>query len=119
MLKVLTTTLPNDDPAHIDEVIKHSLGENSKTRIAIDDLANVINTTTTDIELHGMSAPMIHKVADDDPVSTAYTAVVPPVIKVAISMLADDDPSTIISNIKKALSSMTHPQLLSLLLNHL
>ena len=40
--KVSITTPADDDQTFIGEVIKHSSSENSNTRIAVNDLANVI-----------------------------------------------------------------------------
>ena len=103
--KIMISTLADDDPTSIDGDIKHSSSKNSKTRTAVDDLANIVNTATKDSEMRSISAPMITKVADDDPVSPVDSAAVPPITMVAISTLADDDPSTIGSTTKRALSS--------------
>ena len=42
----ISITLADDDPKFNGEVMKHSLSENSKTRIAVDDLANIVNNIT-------------------------------------------------------------------------
>ena len=43
-VKMLITTLADDDPASIGGVIQHSSSKISKTSFPVDDLANVINT---------------------------------------------------------------------------
>ena len=48
---------------------------------------------------------MFNKVADDDPVSPVDSAAAAPTAMVAISTLADDDPSTIASTTKRTLFS--------------
>ena len=105
LVKVSIETLADDDPTFIGRVTKHSSSKNSKTRIAVDDLATVISTATKDIEMHRISAPMFNKVADDDPVSPVDSVTAPPITMVAISTLADDDPSTIAGTTKRSLSS--------------
>ena len=104
-VQVSITTLANDDPTFIGEVIKHSLSENSKTRIAVDDLANVVNNVTKAIKLRSISMPVIKMVADDNLAFTASIDDVPSIDSVTTSTLTDDDPSAVISTAKNALSS--------------
>ena len=43
-VKILITTLADDDPAFIGGVIQHSSSKISKASFPVDDLANVVNT---------------------------------------------------------------------------
>ena len=60
------------------------MSENSKARVAVDDLANVVNIATKDIKLHSTLVPMFNKVADDNLVSPVDSAIALSIIKVEI-----------------------------------
>ena len=56
-IKILITTLADDDPAFIGGVIQHSSSKTSKISFPVDDLANIINTVPKAVGPFNVSTP--------------------------------------------------------------
>ena len=68
---------------------------NLEHKIVVDDLANVIDIIPNAVELSSVSTSTVQMITDDNPVLIAQAASWPPDDMVAISMLVDDETTTI------------------------
>ena len=91
----MISVIADDEPTFTSEVIQYFPSKISNMRIGVDDLANVINVVPKAFKLSSVSTSTVKMIADDNPVFVAQTADVSLVNSVAISTLADDDPTTI------------------------
>ena len=87
-IKIIISTLADDDPTSISKVIAHSSSKISRSRFSVDDLVDVVNTPTKAPLNSTLSGNVTNGIVDDTTrVDMSFSTV-----KVDLATLADDDP---------------------------